>query len=90
MGLTPALSTSVERENDGGTRGILLSPAEVRLEMLARRGMGCIPHPTGDHKAPPNHTSSTLAPTEVDELFQVDAYWATMKHTQPHIIRPRP
>ncbi|MGZ3630809.1 MAG: hypothetical protein ACXVDN_24525 [Ktedonobacteraceae bacterium] len=27
------------------------------------------PAPTGDHKGPPNPTSSTLAPTEVDELF---------------------
>jgi len=46
--------------------------------MVARRGLpedigssmkGSYPPPTGDHKGPPNPASSTLAPTDVDELF---------------------
>src|SRR5947207_14632096 len=64
----PSPSTAVgARAVGSGREGLYGRPRPVHLASILRNTT--TPHPAGDHKGPPNPTSSSLAPT--DHLYIV-------------------
>src|SRR5207302_9349811 len=64
INLPTSPSTSVgARAADVGLGGPLWSPASCSSGFHVG-GTRALPHPAGDHKGPPNSTSSSLAPTD--------------------------
>src|SRR5438067_2234886 len=63
INLRPSPSTAVgARAVGSGREGLYGRPRPVHLASILRNTT--TPHPAGDHKGPPNPTSSSLAPTD--------------------------
>jgi len=82
INLRPSPSTAVAARAVGsGREGLYGRPRPVHLASILRNTT--TPHPAGDHKGPPNPTSSSLAPTDRS------ASWLTSRLRLMRIGQPR-